>query len=46
VSPAAQRRIWPSRRGRRKKTGAMDGSSVEQPGLVLGGRREGFGLLE
>jgi hypothetical protein len=29
VSTAAQRRIWPSRSGRRKKTGAMDGSSVE-----------------
>ena len=44
VSTAAQRRIWPSRSGRRKKTGAMDGSSVEQPGLGLGG--EEFGLLE
>lgn len=32
VSTAAQRRIWLSRRRRRKK-GAMDGSSKEQPRL-------------
>lgn len=40
VSTAAQSRIWPSRRSRKK--GAMDGSSEEQPGL-RGGE---LGLLE
>jgi hypothetical protein len=39
VSTAAHRRIWLSRRRRK---GAMDGSSKEQPRLGGGG----FGLLE